>query len=79
MRKVSCRDSSLACSTRRAGDLFRQPLRQREGGSSIYPVGEAPLKDIVTDYASLTGSNKWLLASIMLLVFRPVLHSAASL
>ncbi|CAN0307269.1 unnamed protein product, partial [Ectocarpus sp. 4 AP-2014] len=50
-----------------------------EGGSSIYPVGEAPLKDIVTDYASLTGSNKWLLASIMLLVFRPVLHSAASL
>lgn len=59
--------------------LISATLRQREGGSSIYPVGEAPLKDIVTDYASLTGSSKWLLASIMLLMFRPVLHNAASL
>ncbi|CAN0301776.1 unnamed protein product [Ectocarpus sp. 6 AP-2014] len=51
----------------------------REHGHALYPRREAPLKDIVTNYSSLTGSNKWLLSSIMLLVFRPVLQSSWSM
>lgn len=58
--------------------LMSAVMRQRDG-NNLYPPGEAPLKCIVTDYSSLTGSNKWLLASIMLLVFRPVLQSCASM
>ncbi|CAM9711111.1 unnamed protein product [Laminaria digitata] len=50
--------------------LISGMLRQR---STLYPPGAAPLKGIVTNYPSLTGSNKWLLSSIMLLVFRSVL------
>lgn len=48
-------------------------------GSTLYPAGARRLKDIVSNYSSLTGSHKWLLASIMLLVFRPVLQSTVSL
>lgn len=51
----------------------------REHGNAIYPPHEKPLKDIVCSYSSLTGSNKWLLSSIMLLVFRLVLQSPASM
>ncbi|CAM9764312.1 unnamed protein product, partial [Ectocarpus sp. 4 AP-2014] len=40
----------------------------------LYPAGTERLKDIVTNYSSLTGSDKWTLQSIMLLVFRPVLQ-----
>ena len=42
-------------------------------GTTLYPPGEDRLKNIVTNYTSLTGSDKWLLGSIMLLVFRPLL------
>lgn len=42
-------------------------------GRTLYPPGEDRLKNIVTNYTSLTGSDKWLLGSIMLLVFRPLL------
>ncbi|CBN75890.1 hypothetical protein Esi_0186_0058 [Ectocarpus siliculosus] len=41
--------------------------------SLLYPAGTERLKDIVSNYSSLTGSDKWTLQSIMLLVFRPVL------
>ena len=51
----------------------------REHGQAIYPPSEKPLKDIVTNYCSLTGSNKWLLSSVMLLVFRLILQSPSSL
>ncbi|CAN0317615.1 unnamed protein product, partial [Ectocarpus sp. 6 AP-2014] len=51
----------------------------REHGHALYPPREKPLKDIVTNYSSLTGSNKWLLSSIMLLVFRQVLQSSWSM
>ena len=42
-------------------------------GTTLYPPGEDRLKNIVSNYTSLTGSDKWLLGSIMLLVFRPLL------
>lgn len=57
-------------------DLVAAVIRQTRG---LYPPGSAPLKNVVTNYSSLTGSDKWLLASIMLLVFRPVLHDTGSL
>ncbi|CAN0333794.1 unnamed protein product, partial [Scytosiphon promiscuus] len=37
------------------------------------PPGTEQLKDIVTNYSSLTGSDKWTLQSMMLLIFRVVL------
>eukprot|EP00752_Nemacystus_decipiens_P012290 g10896.t1 len=40
---------------------------------------DALLKDILTDYPSLTGSDKWTLQSIMLLVFRVVLQDVSSM
>ncbi|CAN0353701.1 unnamed protein product, partial [Scytosiphon promiscuus] len=39
----------------------------------LYPPGTEQLKDIITNYSSLTGSDKWTLQSMMLLVFRAVL------
>ncbi|CAM9413476.1 unnamed protein product, partial [Ectocarpus fasciculatus] len=47
--------------------------------SLLYPAGTERLKDIVTNYSSLTGSDKWTLQSIMLLVFRPVLASVGAM
>ncbi|CAM9729096.1 unnamed protein product, partial [Ectocarpus sp. 13 AM-2016] len=41
----------------------------REHGHALYPPRETPLEDIVTNNSSLTGSNNWLLSSMMLLVF----------
>lgn len=52
---------------------------RQTGGNNLYPPAEARLKDIVNDYASLTGTNKWLLASIFLLVIRPVIQTPAML
>ena len=48
-------------------------------GTTLYPPGEDRLKNIVTNYASLTGSDKWLLGSIMLLVFRPLLVDVSAM
>ncbi|CAN0435759.1 unnamed protein product, partial [Pylaiella littoralis] len=45
----------------------------------LYPPGTNQLKDIVANYSSLTGSDKWTLQSIMLLVFRPVLEDVRSM
>ena len=45
----------------------------------LYPAGTSKLKDITTNYSSLTGSDKWALQSIMLLVFRVVLRDCASM
>lgn len=50
----------------------------RQGGS-LYPPTAPPLKDVVTKYTSLTGADKWLLASIMPLGFRPVLRSVTAM
>ncbi|CAN0092719.1 unnamed protein product, partial [Ectocarpus fasciculatus] len=47
--------------------------------SLLYPAGTERLKDIVTNYSSLTGSDKWTLQSIMLLVFRPVLQDVRAM
>ena len=41
---------------------------------TLYPPSEAPLKDPVNNYSSYTGVNKWLLASLMPIVFRCVLQ-----
>ncbi|CAM9584838.1 unnamed protein product, partial [Hapterophycus canaliculatus] len=41
--------------------------------SLLYPPGTEQLKDIMTNYSSLTSSDKWTLQSMMLLVFRVVL------
>ena len=51
-------------------------LRQ---GNSLYGPGVAPLKDIVKNYAALTGSHKALLASIQLVVFRGILSSVGAM
>ena len=48
-------------------------------GRTLYPPGEDRLKNIVTNYTSLTGSDKWLLGSIMLLVFRPLLVDVSAM
>lgn len=48
-------------------------------GTTLYPPGEDRLKNIVANYASLTGSDKWLLGSIMLLVFRPLLVDVSAM
>ncbi|CAB1117851.1 unnamed protein product [Ectocarpus sp. CCAP 1310/34] len=45
----------------------------------LYPPGTEKLKDIVTNYTSLTGSDKWTLQSIMLLVFRMVLQNVPAM
>lgn len=42
-------------------------------GRKLYPPGTERLKDIVTNYKCLTGSDKWLLGSLMLLVFQSLL------
>ncbi|CAN0319875.1 unnamed protein product, partial [Ectocarpus sp. 6 AP-2014] len=47
--------------------------------SLLYPPGTEPLKDIVTNYSSPTGSDKWTLQSMLLLVSRPVLQDVESL
>ncbi|CAB1112960.1 unnamed protein product [Ectocarpus sp. CCAP 1310/34] len=47
--------------------------------SLLYPAGTERLKDIVTNYSSLTGSDKWTLQSIMLLVFRPILANVGAM
>lgn len=57
-------------------ELISSIIRQ---GSTLYPPGARTLKDVVSNYLSLTGSHKWLFASIILLVFRPVLRSTHSL
>lgn len=41
--------------------------------SLLYPPGTRRLKCIITNYVSLTGSDKWTLQSIMLIVFRVIL------
>lgn len=46
---------------------------------TLYPPGAEPLKCIVTNYSSLTGSDKWVLASFMLFVFKPVLQDLPSM
>ena len=51
-------------------------LRQ---GNSLYGPGVAPLKDIVKNYAALTGSHKALLATIQLVVFRGILSSVGAM
>lgn len=51
-------------------------IRQR---GTLYPPATDPLKDICSNYSSLRGCDKWLLGSIVLLVFRCVLHDATSL
>ena len=51
-------------------------LRQR---GNLYGPGALPLKDIVTDYPSLTGSHKALLGCIQLIVFREVLVSVQTI
>ena len=51
-------------------------IRQR---GTLYPPATDPLKDICSNYSSLRGCDKWLLGSILLLVFRCVLHDATSL
>ena len=48
-------------------------------GRTLYPPGAEPLKNIVTNYSSLTGSDKWLLSSLMLLIFRPLLVNTESM
>ncbi|CAB1108696.1 unnamed protein product [Ectocarpus sp. CCAP 1310/34] len=47
--------------------------------SLVYPAGTERLKDIVSNYSSLTGSDKWTLQSIMLLVFRPILANVGAM
>lgn len=47
--------------------------------NTLYPPGAEPLKCIVTNYSSLTGSDKWVLASFMLFVFKPVLQDVESM
>lgn len=47
--------------------------------SLLFPPGTESLPDIVTNYSSLKGSDKWTLQSIMLLVFRPVLRDVRSM
>ena len=42
---------------------------------NLYPPGVRRLKDVTSDYASLTASQKWAFASVMLLAFRPALVS----
>ncbi|CAN0272996.1 unnamed protein product [Ectocarpus sp. 6 AP-2014] len=59
-------------------ELISATMRQRKGNNP-YPPGAEPLKDPVADYSSLTGSDKWLLASIVLLVFRAVFHTTATM
>ncbi|CAN0296488.1 unnamed protein product, partial [Ascophyllum nodosum] len=48
-------------------------------GNSLHGPGVAPLKDIVKNYAALTGSHKALLASIQLVVFRGILSSVGAM
>ena len=48
-------------------------------GRTCNPPGMERLKDIVMNFKSLTGSDKWLLGSLMLLVFRPALVSVDSM
>ncbi|CAM9973990.1 unnamed protein product, partial [Hapterophycus canaliculatus] len=45
----------------------------------LYPAGTASLKNIVTNYTSLTGSDKWTLQSILLLIFRVVLQDSRAM
>lgn len=47
--------------------------------NTLYPPGTEPLKCIVTNYSSLTGSDKWVLASFMLFVFKLVLQDVGSM
>ncbi|CAB1107537.1 unnamed protein product [Ectocarpus sp. CCAP 1310/34] len=47
--------------------------------SLLYPPGTRKLKDVVTNYASLNGSDKWTLQSIMLLVFWMVLQDVSAM
>ncbi len=48
-------------------------------GTALYPPAASRLKDVCSNYSSLKGSDKWFLASILLLVARPVLHDVMSL
>ncbi|CAB1099245.1 unnamed protein product [Ectocarpus sp. CCAP 1310/34] len=47
--------------------------------SLLYPPGTRKLKDVVTNYVSVNGSDKWTLQSIMLLVFRMVLQDVLAM
>ncbi|CAB1103965.1 unnamed protein product [Ectocarpus sp. CCAP 1310/34] len=47
--------------------------------SLLYPPGTRKLKDVVTNYASLNGSDKWTLQSIMPLVFRMLLQDVSAM
>ncbi|CAB1109697.1 unnamed protein product [Ectocarpus sp. CCAP 1310/34] len=47
--------------------------------SLLYPPGTRKLKDVVTNYASLNGSDKWTLQSIILLIFRMVLQDVSAM
>ena len=46
---------------------------------TLYAPGVLALKDVVTNYTSLTASHKWILASVMLLAFRPALVNVESM
>ncbi|CAN0237254.1 unnamed protein product, partial [Ascophyllum nodosum] len=48
-------------------------------GNGLYGPEVTPLKDIVKNYAALTGSHKALLASIQLVVFRGILSSVEAM
>lgn len=68
----------IALLNNKGRELISATMRQRKG-NNLYPPGAEPLKDPVADYSSLTGSDKWLLASIVLLVFRAVFHTTATM
>ncbi|CAN0288031.1 unnamed protein product, partial [Scytosiphon promiscuus] len=62
---------SLELLSKRGQALVQAIMAQPHG--LLYPPGTEQLKDIVTNYSSLTGSDKWTLQSMMLLIFRVVL------
>lgn len=80
LRQGSCQLCQVFClqmlST--AGkQLVQSNMAQK--ASLLFPPGTESLPDIVTNYSSLKGSDKWTLQSIMLLVFRPVLRDVRSM
>ncbi|CAN0172214.1 unnamed protein product, partial [Scytosiphon promiscuus] len=72
-----CQGFNLGLLSTRGEHLVSAIMGQES--SLLYPPGTEKLKNIVTNYISLTGSDKWTLQSIMLLVFRIILQDVPAM
>lgn len=80
MRQCSsqlCQVFSIELLSKRGRRLVKSVMAQKK--TLLYPPGSGKLKDVISNYTSLTGSDKWLFQTMMPLVWRVVLQDCRAM